>query len=288
MIIHSHLKGAMLTCVGILILSPDALLIRLIQTDIWTMLFWRGLLCGIIMMAIAGTLTKSNRRQKLIRLRAGEIQIIVVNASSHFLFIFAIAETTVANTLVILSISPLLGALLSLLMLRENVANRTWLTTIAVFFGLLLIFSQSVGGGTLTGDISALACALMLALNFVLLRKYRSTEMIHAVAWGNLFTAAVAWFFTTPEAITSVEWIFIAILGIGILPISSALITLGPRYLPAPEVGLILLLEAILGPLWVWLIIKESPSVQTLIGGMLILAALSWMSITLILENRKS
>ena len=81
---------------------------------------------------------------------------------------------------------------------------------------------------------------------------------------------------------------FVVILGIGILPISSTLITLGPRYLPAPEVGLILLLEAILGPLWVWLIIKESPSIQTLIGGILILAALAWMSTALLIENRKS
>ena len=283
-----YLKGAVLTGSGILILSPDALLIRLIEADLWTILLWRGLLCGAVMMLISMFLNKSNGPRQLIKVGRAEIQIIVITASTHFFFVFAILESVVAKTLVILSISPLLGAILSLLILREKVAGRTWIATIAVFGGLVLIFSQSISGGTLLGDASALVVALLLALNFVLLRRHRRINMIPAVAWGNILTAGGAWMLAVPTALGGSDWFYVLLLGIVILPIASTLITLGPRYLPAPEVGLIMLLEAILGPLWVWLIIHETPSFETLIGGATILAALSWMSIAMILENRKT
>ena len=111
--------------------------------------------------------------------------------------------------------------------------------------------------------------------------------MIPAVAWSMAVTA----FITGPLAITTsfdgAGWVYILLLGLVILPVSSALITLGPRYLPAPEVGLIMLLEALLGPLWVWLVIREVPSIETLIGGATILAALTWMSIATIREVRR-
>jgi drug/metabolite transporter (DMT)-like permease len=285
--LEGHLKGAVLTGIGILLLSPDALLIRLMQADTWTILFWRGLVFGIIMMLISMFLEKSIEPRQLFNLGRAEIQLIAVNASMHFFFVFAIQETVVANTLVIMSISPLLGAILSVLLLKERVADRTWLTTIAVFFGLLLIFSQSMGGGTLLGDTSALAVALLLACNFVLLRRYRHVNMIPAVAWGMILSAGLAWPLATPTAIGATDWFYVLLFGMVILAIGYVLITLGPRYLPAPEVGLIMLLEVILGPLWVWLIIYETPSFQTLMGGAMILLALSWMSIITILETQK-
>ena len=205
----------------------------------------------------------------------------------HVLFVFAILNTTVANVLVIMSISPLLGATLSRFVLGEPVAKRTWYTTIAVFIGLALIFSQSLGDGTLVGDLSAFAVAILLASNFVLLRRYRKVSMIPAVAWSMAVTAVIAWLLATPTSLDGTAWVYVLLLGLVILPVSSAMITLGPRYLPAPEVGLIMLLETLLGPLWVWLVIREVPSIETLIGGVMILAALTWMPIAAIRESRR-
>jgi drug/metabolite transporter (DMT)-like permease len=185
-----------------------------------------------------------------------------------------------------MSISPLLSALLSLLILHEQVARRTWFTTIAVFFGLAMIFSQSIGGGTLLGDASAFGVAVSLACNFVLLRRYRQVNMIPAVAWGMVLGALIAWPLATPMSLGNVDFLYMLLLGLVILPISTTLITLGPKYLPAPEVGLIMLLEAIFGPLWVWLVIHETPSLETLIGGAMILLTLSWISIVTIRDTR--
>ena len=286
MLPSGHLKGVLLTTAGILILSPDALLLRLIGADIWTLLFWRGLLCAIGLVGITLLLDRSDGFRRLFAIGRPELQIIAVNASMHVLFVLAILNTTVANVLVIMSISPLLGAILSRFVLGEPVARRTWYTTVAVFIGLVLVFSQSLGGGTLVGDLSAFAVAVLLACNFVLLRRYRKVSMIPAVAWSMAVTAVIAWPLAIPASLDDMGWVYTLLLGLAILPVSSALITLGPRHLPAPEVGLIMLLETLLGPLWVWLVIREVPSTETLIGGAMILVALAWMSIAAIRNSR--
>ena len=191
MLPSEHLKGVFLTTAGVLILSPDTLLLRLIGADIWTLLFWRGLLCAIGLVGITLLLDRSDGFRRLFAIGRPELQIIAVNACMHVLFVLAILNTSVANVLVIMSISPLLGAILSRFVLGEPVARRTWNTTVAVFIGLVLIFSQSLGGGTLVGDLSAFAVAVLLACNFVLLRRYRKVSMIPAVAWSMAVTAAI-------------------------------------------------------------------------------------------------
>ena len=239
------------------------------------------------MVGITLFLDRPHGLRRLVAIGRPELLVIVVNVCMHVLFVFAILNTTVANVLVIMSISPLLGATLSRFALGEPVAKRTWYTTVAVFIGLALIFSQSLGGGTLVGDLSAFAVAILLASNFVLLRCYRKVSMIPAVAWSMAVTAVITWFLATPTSLDGTAWVYVLLLGLVILPVSSAMITLGPRYLPAPEVGLIMLLETLLGPLWVWLVIREVPSIETLIGGAMILAALTWMSIAAIRESHR-
>jgi len=283
-----HLKGATLTTVGILILSPDVLLLRLIGVDLWTLLLWRGLLCSVGMFGITLIVDRWDGIRRLGTIGRPEIQIILVNTVMHIFFVLAVQKTSAANTLVIMSISPLFGAILSVLILREKVARRTWHATIAVFIGLVIIFSQSLVDGTLIGDASAFLVSILLATNFVLLRRHRDINMIPAVGWSMFVTALIAWPLATPMSITGVGWVYMFVLGLAIMPVSTALITLGPRYLPAPEVGLIMLIEPLLGPLWVWLIINEAPSGQTLIGGAIILTALTLLSIRTITQSQKT
>ena len=280
MLPSGHLKGVVLTTAGILILSPDALLLRLIGADIWTLLFWRGLLCAIGMAMITLLLDRPHGFRRLFTIGRPELQVIGVNACMHVFFVLAILNTTVANVLVITSISPLLSAILSRFVLREPVARRTWYTAIAVFAGLTLIFSRSLGSSTLAGDLSAAMVAVLLACNLVLLRRYRKVSMIPARAWSEAVVALIVWPLAMPASLEAAGWTYTLLLGLGILPISGALITLGPRYLPAPEVNLIMLLETLLGPLWVWLVISEAPSFETLLEGSTILVALVLMSIT--------
>lgn len=270
-----HLKGLLLTFTAVLILSPDALLVRLIDCDIWTLLFWRCLLTAITMSVLLLIRYRQYFWQSFHAIgRSGLLSALTLCCGS-FLFVGSLKHTAAANTLIILSATPVFSSLLSRLFLQEKIAGHTWLAISICFGGILLIFSGSLQHGLLTGDLLALGATCMWATNLVILRHKRAVNMIPANVLGNLLVAPIALLLgAQPLAMSTSDASYLLLLGGLVLPISFAMITLGPRYLPAPEVSLILLIETILGPIWVWLLLKEIPHSNTLIAGLLILGTL--------------
>jgi len=274
---HStHLKGLLLTFAAVVILSPDALLVRLIHCDVWTLLFWRCLLTGVmqaIFLAVCyrGQFVQSFRNTG----RAGFLSAAVVAVGSLF-FVNSLKHTTAANTLIILAAAPLFSSLLSWLFLREKIAMRTWVAIFICFGGILLIFSGSLQSGLLLGDLLALGATLTWASNIVILRSSKAVNMVPANLFGNLLVVPAALLAgAQPLAVAMPDILFLLVLGGLVLPVSFTMITQGPRYLPAPEVSLILLVETILGPFWVWLVLQESPHATTLLAGALIVGTLA-------------
>lgn len=270
-----HIKGILLTFVAVLILSPDALLVRLIQADVWTLLFWRCLLTGVMMSFF---LAIRYRRQFFESFYAiggtGLISALMIIVGS-LLFIGSLKQTAAANTLVILAAAPIFSSLLSWLIVREKIPLRTKLAIFACFGGILLIFSGSLQSGLLMGDLMALGATAMWGSNVAIIRSGKSVNMIPANVIGNLSIAPIVYFLgAQPLLVSSVDAGFLLLLGLVVLPVSFALITISPRYLQAPEVSLILLIETVLGPIWVWLALGEVPHTRTLIAGLLILGTL--------------
>ncbi len=272
----THLKGLLMTFTAVLILSPDALLVRLIRCDVWTLLFWRCLLTGsmqsiFLTIHYRGQLVQSFRNIG----RTGLLSAGVVTAGAFF-FVNSLKQTTAANTLIILAATPLFSSLLSWLFLREKIARRTWVAIIICFGGILLIFSGSLNSGLLFGDLLALGATVMWASNLVILRSSKAVNMIPANLLGNMLVVPAALLAgAQPLAVATQDMIFLLLLGGIVLPVSFTLITLGPRYLPAPEVSLILLVETILGPIWVWLVLNEVPHATTLLAGLMIISTLA-------------
>jgi drug/metabolite transporter (DMT)-like permease len=270
-----HIKGILLTFVAVLILSPDALLVRLIQADVWTLLFWRCLLTGVMMSFF---LAIRYRRQFFESFYAiggtGLVSALMIIVGS-LLFIGSLKQTAAANTLVILAAAPIFSSLLSWLILREKIPLRTKLAIFACFGGILLIFSGSLQSGLLMGDLMALGATAMWGSNVAIIRSGKSVNMIPANVIGNLSVAPIVYFLgAQPLLVSSVDAGFLLLLGLVVLPVSFAMITLSPRYLQAPEVSLILLIETVLGPIWVWLALGEVPHTRTVIAGLLILGTL--------------
>lgn len=268
-------KGILLTFVAVLILSPDALLVRLIQTDIWTLLFWRCLLTGIMMSIFLVIRYRSQFFQSFYAIgRTGLISTLMVIVGS-LLFIGSLKQTTAANALVILAAAPIFSSLLSWLILREKIPLRTKLAIFTCFGGILLIFSGSLQDGLLLGDLMALGATAMWGSNVAVIRSGKSVNMIPANVLGNLSVAPIVYFLgATPMLVSPVDAGYLLLLGLVVLPVSFAMITLSPRYLQAPEVSLILLIETVLGPIWVWMALGEVPHSRTLIAGLLILGTL--------------
>lgn len=271
----NHLKGLLLTVVAVLILSPDALLVRLIRCDVWTLLFWRCLLTSIMQTLFLLILFRRQFLQSFRNIgRAGLLSASTVAIGALF-FVNSLKQTAAANTLIILASAPVFSSLLSRFILREPLARRTWLAIFICFGGILLIFAGSLNQGLLLGDLLALAATFMWAGNVVTLRSGRANNMVPANLLGNLLVVPAALVGgAQPLAVTGPDILLLALLGGIVLPVSFTMITMSPRFLPAPEVSLILLIETIVGPVWVWLALGEVPLATTLLAGLLIVGTL--------------
>lgn len=275
-----HAKGLLITATGVLVLTPDSLLVRLIGLEPWDMVFWRGLLTAI---GLTLWLAAYYRGETVARFRAvgrSGSAVAVLFALSTLFFIYALGRTTVANTLIIVSAAPLIAAVFSRVFLREAVRPRTWAAILVALAGIVILLSGSLedarsGAGSLDGDLAAFGTALCMAGNFTILRRAKALNMVPAMALSGLLSAVTILPFAWPVALQPEQVGPMLLLGLLVLPVSFGLMTLGPRYLPAPEVGLILLLETVLGPLWVWLVLGEAPGERALLGGVIVVAALA-------------
>jgi drug/metabolite transporter (DMT)-like permease len=270
-----HIRGILITISAVVILSPDALLVQLVSVDPWTLIFWRGLLSGsaILLFCLAQMRTTFVRKVLAIG-RAGMLAGLLQAAATCF-FVNALRQTSAANTLVILAAVPLFAAVFSRIFLKEKVSRRTWIAVTIGLGGIVLLFAGSLDGGSLRGDLCAVAAASLWAGYLVMIRRARAVNMVPAVGLGGLLSAALVWLGgVDPLAVPAVDWLYVLLLGLVVLPVSFALITRGARLLPAPEVSLILMLETPLGPFWVWLALGERPTVETLAAGLLIVGTL--------------
>ena len=269
-----HVKGLLITVAGVLLLTPDTLLVRLIAIDPWTMIFWRG---ALVMLGLVAYLAWADGRRVLGRFRTdggSTLMVALIFTISAVLFILALDMTSVANTLIIIASSPLFAAIFGRIFLGEAVPARTWAAIGTTLGGIGVVVSGSLGGGTLPGDLAALGTAVCLAVSLTLLRRARAHNVVPAMALSGLFSAIVTLPLAAPFAMDTTQAGLLVLLGLIILPVSFTLTMLGTRYLPAPEVGLIMLLETVLGPLWVWLVLGEAANARALLGGGIVIATL--------------
>ena len=130
----------------------------------------------------------------------------------------------------------------------------------------------------LVGDLLALCCAIVTAASAVLVRYRRQVDLVPSVILGSLLTALYALAQSPQLAISSTQLLYVSIIGFGLVPFAFVILTIAPRYANSAEVQLVYLLESILGPLWVWLVIQETPSLNTLIGGSMLLLSVAWFA----------
>jgi drug/metabolite transporter (DMT)-like permease len=189
-------------------------------------------------------------------------------------FLFALSLTTTANTLVVMSVSPLLTAVFASLFLKDPVPLRTWIAASAAAVGIAWMFSTG-----LSAHYAGMAIAFMIpvaaAINVVVLRASAAKlDLIPAVMLGGALSCLIALPFALPFSSSPRDLLLLAFLGVFQLGLPCMFLVLASRALLAPEIALIGLLEVVLGPLWVWMLVGEEPGRATLVGGSIVLAAL--------------
>jgi drug/metabolite transporter (DMT)-like permease len=270
-----HTKGLLITILGVLLISPDSLLIRLIGMDIWSTSVWRGALQAVGLSVVLLIVYRERLPAVFWSIGWTGLLIAVITAAVNCAFVAGIKFTSVANALVILASTPFHAAVMSRIFLGERIARRTWVAICIGLGGILVIVWDGVGGGSIFGDAMALLAAILLAGQLTMLRGRREVNMIPAVALGGVIYAVMAVVIGgTPDMPSGMQTLWIVIMGTAVMTPATALLALGPRYISSPEVGLIVLLETVLGPLWVWLVIHETPSALALVGGAVVVATL--------------
>lgn len=273
-----HTRGFVITVTGVLILCPDTLLIRLAEAqglDQWTIAFWRGIFTSAGILVFYRCLQGKGALREGLRLDAWMILAALLMAVQALAFVLSVANTAVANTLVIIATGPLFTALLAWLFTEERPPLRTWITIAAALLGMLVIFHHDLNSKGLFGDALALVSAIGLGGTFVIVRHRKAVNMMPAMSAGMFLSALAVLPATAPLAINAGGLGFLVLQGLLVMPLSFGLLTLGPRYLPAPEVSLLLLMETVLAPWIVWMAIGEPVSNTTALGGAVILIALA-------------
>lgn len=268
-----HLKGLLIALAGVLVLSPDTLLIRLANIDQWAMLVYRGLLMALGMALITKRLDPEPLVKQYLSIGRTGVMAAICFAISTIAFVNAIIYTSVAHTLVIVATSPLFAALFGRMFLGERLKIPTFIAIVCVLVGMLLVVGQADQNSHWLGNVCALISAASIAVTFVLNRKNKDVNMIPAISTSGLLVAVVALPFATWIVPDGQTVLVIGMMGV-VVTLAFVLITIAPRYIPAAEVSLILPLETVGGIALAWIFLAEVPGSMTLYGAAIILLSL--------------
>jgi len=268
-------KGLLLSFIGVLILSPDSLLIRLVDLDDFSLIFYRSALPIVTILVFLTYTYQKSLLKSFYLIGVPGIIYAIVYAITHICFVYSIQNTAVANTLVLIASAPIFAALFSVFILREIPSLFTWIVILIAMFAMIIIGVGSFTTKGLYGDLMALIVAVGIGFSMVLVRLFKNKDLVPACLLGCLISAIYALPFGINFDLNNGQFILIFIMCLIILPIPFMIMTISPKFAPAHEVALIFLLESVLGTTWVWFVIKEVPPINTVIGGILLLGSVT-------------
>ena len=268
-------KGSLLAFVAVMFITPDSLFIRLSSVDTWGLVFYRGIIPFFVVFFGMILIYRLDFFKILMTSGIHGIIYVITFSITNITFVVSIQNTNVANTLVMIATAPMLSAILGAIFLKEPPDKKTLISIIITFLSVIYIFFDSLKLGNFYGDILGFITAIGLAVGAVTIRSAKSKNLVPAAVVGKLLVATFALLFVENFALINQDLIIVPLMCILCVAIPFVLVTIAPRFIPAAEVNLFFLLETIIGPIWVWLVIKEQPSVETLFGGVVIIITIA-------------
>ncbi len=270
--LSNNSKGILLALLGIITLSPDSLLIRLIDTDIWTTTFLRSVFVGLSLLVFMLALYRGNTLQQFKQMDRYALLTIVFIAGTNFFFVASIRNTSVAHTLIIVGAAPVVAAILGLVFIREKVTRQTWITIAVVITSLIFVVYDNQKS-TLIGDLYALIVLLLWSSVFIFSRLTRASNMLGAMCISGFISASWSY------PLTDLSSLALNQLGLSLLlgcMVGAALsqITMAPRFIPAAEVAVFMPLETVFGSFLVWWFLDEYPGLISILAGSIMILAI--------------
>ncbi len=270
-----HLKGLIITTLGVLLVVPDSLFVRLIVADPMVTAFWRGMSAGALVLVFLLVFQGLSGFRAVFRSGWPAVIYTVVIGTTTPAFVLAVANTSVANVVFIFASMPIFAAVFSRIFLSEPIQLRMVLTMAAVIFGLGIIAygSSETQIASWKGDVWAVYVSAAFAAALTAARKAKATSMIPTIPFAYIGAAIIIGFFNSPFEAFELQWHLF--LGHGaFIGAASCLLALGPRYISAAEVSLLVLLESVLAPILVWIVVGENPGRWAIVGGAIVIGAL--------------
>ena len=268
-------KGSLMAFVAVMFITPDSLFIRLSNVETWSLVFYRGII-PFILVFIGMLLIYRLKFFNLLRSNGyyGFAYVLTFSVT-NIAFVVSIQNTNVANTLIMIATAPMLSAILGSFFLKENPDKKTWVAIFITFFAALYIFYDSIRLGNFFGDILGFVAAMGLAVGAVIIRSAKKLNLVPSAVVGKLIIALFAMFFVKDYSLNNNDIYIVPLMCVMCVAIPFVLVTIAPRFITAAEVNLFFLLETIIGPIWVWLIIKEQPTPETIVGGAIIVLTIA-------------
>jgi drug/metabolite transporter (DMT)-like permease len=266
-------RGQIYVALAAIAWSSAGVLQRQLTLDTSTQVFGRAMFASAALLVYVAIVERGRVVHAFRSVGLAGVAVAVCVAIASAGFIAALNYTRVARVLFILAVSPVLAALLARVTLGEPITRRTALAMALALAGVAVMLGAP-GEGNLAGDALSFLVALAFALMIVITRWRHDVSMAPATCLSQVILVAVFLPFAAPGEIGGDDVVWLAALGIGQIGLGFALLTVGARLIPAAQVGLITLLEVVLGPVWVWLALDERPGTLTLVGGAIVIVAI--------------
>ncbi len=276
----NHLKGLLIAFLGVLMLTPDPVLVRLADADTFTILFWRGIFYALGVLAILFATYRKNTFKELKNIGRPGIWIGILSGIGGVTFIAAIQYTSIAKVLVIISTAPMVVAIISWAIINEKPKLYTWISMLIIVTGIYIVMKGDTGTLNVMGSSLAVISIIAGGYSFALTRKYSNVNMVPAMIVNALVVSGVGLAFSSSFYLPFDSLMYVIVGGI-LLAIAFSLITLAPRFIPASEVAMFMPLGTIFGIISAWLVINEQPSSSSILGGSIVVITLffhAWYS----------
>ena len=278
-------KGMVLAFTAVMFITPDSLFIRLADINSWNLIFYRGFIPFLVVFIGLLIIYKNKIIQEIMNNGWHGFAYACVFTITNIVFVISIENTNVANTLIMLALAPMLSAIISFIFLKENPDQKTWVAIIITTLAVAYIFYDALDAGDFLGNFLGLVCATGLAVGAVIIRSAKKISLVPSAMVGKLMVGLIALLFADKLKLEGNDLTIVPLMCIMCVAIPFVLVTLAPRFITAAEVNLFFLLETIFGPLWVWLVIHEQPSIETIIGGIVIIGTIAVHSILALRET---
>ena len=275
------LPGPLLVFLGAISLSFGGLIVKSFEgANLWQILFWRSL---FFIFVVTIFLIFTYKKNFLLSFKKSGFPAIfggIILSSGFCGYVFAMYNTTVANTNFIIQTQTIFLAVFGYFFLKEKISKITLASIILAISGIILMIGSDLSSGQMIGNIAAFVMPISFAILILIIRKYPSIDMLPLQLYAGIIAMVIGYVIAGKIVISSYD-IFLGFLaGFFQLGFGFILITIGARNTPSATVGIIMMVEAVLGPLWAWIVINEQPPLIIFVGGSIVLFAVFLQFIT--------